>query len=40
MPDSQLPDSPVSIEKEQPPVTDANQVEQQPPKPKKSDLGL
>ncbi|BAZ53986.1 RND family efflux transporter MFP subunit [Nostoc sp. NIES-4103] len=35
MPDSQLPDSPVSIEKEQPPVTDANQVEQQPPKPKK-----
>src|SRR5690242_620184 len=35
MPDSQLPDSPVSIETEQPSVTDSNQVQQQPQKPKK-----
>ena len=36
MPDSEFPDSSISVETEQPPVTDANQVQQQQlPKPKK-----
>ena len=35
MPDSQFPDSPISLETEQPAVTDSNEVEQQLPKPRK-----